>query len=132
MSVFDSIQFNPMAIATFSTGIRYRLFSPIDIRMFGGWMSLRNPHEIRWTAEEDLGYVGEQLAIFQLPTLDPTPYEKTAAGYEVFMGDLLEMVGFMQDEDEHEMERMHSYLMGYSIYFQLLMVPVLTVDYDFK
>ncbi len=119
-----------MAITTFSTGIRYKLFSPLDIRMFGGWMSLRNPHEIRWTAEEDLGYVGEQLAIFQLPTLDPTPYEKTVAGYETFMGDLLQIVGYMM-EDEDENERMHCYLMGYSIYFQLLMAPVLTVDYDF-
>ncbi len=130
--------------AYFSTGIEYKFAFAVqdsdDILKYGGYRSLENQNCLVWIAEYDLPKLEKRL---NLLTLNISEYEKTEAGYQKFIivvsDQLREKFGIKDSyfdllnipkKDKCQLVEYYSYILGYSIYFQLHMSPILSVEYE--
>lgn len=126
--------------AYFSTDFEYKfvfgLQSSQDILKFGGWLDLKKDDEnlgyVRWSADEDLPYIRERLDTFGLPTLDMSEYEKTLEGLHTYDLNLTNALykGDGQKMFDKGQEARAEYRLGCLIFFQLHMMPTLSVEFE--
>ena len=130
--------------AFFSTGYEYKFTFGVqeseDILTFGGWKSLTRKEDeesgrVRWFAKEDLAFIRTRLESFGIPLLNLANYDKSMNDLHRFDDDLLNSV--YPDYNQRIIERTEEnksracFRLGCLIYFQLHMVPILDVEFEY-